>query len=65
MEKGLDLIKRLSCSTGLPEELVVKELRTLAHRAGISSENVTLEDFRKILSLYMKDVLIKAKADLS
>lgn len=65
MEKGLELIKRLSLYTGLPEGLVVEELKFLADKAGMDSENATLDDFREILSQYAQDVLSNARAKLS
>ncbi len=65
MEKGLELIRKLSLYTGLPERLVVEELKSLANQAGVDSENISLEDFREILSQYAQDVLTNARTKLS
>ena len=60
---GKTLIQQITESTGLPENLIQGELQTLIAAAGVQSDNVTLDDLRKILAEYMQEVLIAAKED--
>jgi hypothetical protein len=58
---GNEVFKKVTEATGLPQELVSKELATLLSVKGVSSADVTVEDLRVVLSEYLKEVIIKAK----
>jgi hypothetical protein len=58
---GLALLKLLIESTGLPPEAVERELSKILSKANIQPENLTLDDVRDLLAIYLQDVLIEAK----
>ena len=58
---GNELFKKVTKSTGLPEDLVSKELKELLSEKGISPSDVTLEELRETLSEYLKEVIVDAK----
>jgi hypothetical protein len=58
---GLALLKLLIQSTGLPPEAVERELTKILSKANIQPENLTLDDVRDLLAIYLQDVLIEAK----
>lgn len=58
---GLDLLKTLIESTGLPDQAVKAELDRLLIKHAINPETITLDDLRLILADYLQDVLIEAK----
>lgn len=62
--KGKDLIHTLIYGTGLPAEILAKELNNLliAHR--ISEDQVTVDQIRDILADYLQDVLLAAKHEV-
>lgn len=59
--QGDELVIQLSDLTGLPTEMVQKELGRLMAKAGVNPRNVTLEEVRDLLALYLQDVLLQAK----
>ena len=59
--QGLDLLKSLVQSTGLPEEAVEKEMQRLMTKHGIVTEELSLATLRIILAEYLQDVLLEAK----
>ncbi len=56
-----DVLKSLIQATGISEELISPELKSLTDRAGLSEENLTIEDLRLILAEYVQEVLLSAK----
>jgi hypothetical protein len=62
---GENLIGDVADATGLPSELISKELCTLLEKAGIHPTQTTLEDLRAILAEYVQDILLEAKANYS
>lgn len=58
---GQDVLKSLIQATGISEELISPELKSLTDRAGLSVENLTIEDLRLILAEYVQEVLLSAK----
>lgn len=62
---GEDLIREIVVATGLPQEIVAKELLQLISVAGGDPSNMTLEELRQILADYVQDVLLTAKENLT
>lgn len=60
---GPSLIDQIIDLTGLPKESVTKEFLSLLEKKGISTQNLTLEHVRIVLSEYLQDVLLKAKEE--
>ena len=58
-----DLFTEFVSATGLPTEMIGRELNRFIHRAGFSAESLTLEDLRVILADYLQDVLTDALTD--
>jgi hypothetical protein len=58
---GNELFKKVTEATGLPTELVSKELEGLLDAKGVDSADMTLEDLRKTLAEYVHEVILKAK----
>ncbi len=63
--EGIALLKLLIESTGLPTEAVEREIHRLVAKHGIKHTDITLDDVREILTSYLQDTLVEAKADLS
>jgi hypothetical protein len=59
--QGLDLLRNLVESTGLPPDAVERELQRLIAKHGIKAEDVSLSTLRIILAEYLQDVLLEAK----
>ncbi|MGZ3722066.1 MAG: hypothetical protein ACXVA9_03990 [Bdellovibrionales bacterium] len=59
--EGLSLLKLLIESTGLPPEAVERELNKVLAKGGFQREQLTLDDVRELLSIYLQDVLVEAK----
>lgn len=59
--QGEQLITQLSDLTGLPPEMVQKELRRLLAKSGLDAQALTLEDVRELLAVYLQDVLLQVK----
>jgi hypothetical protein len=62
---GNELLNEMISGTGLPEDLLSKELAELLKRAQISQEACSLEDLRAILAEYAQEVLLAAKQTYS
>ena len=62
---GENLIDDVADATGLPPELINKELCALLEKAGVHPTQTTLEDLRAILAEYVQDILLEAKAQYS
>ena len=59
MEAGW--LSELLQATGLPQDMVRKELQTLFEKEGLNENNITLDQLRYILASYAQDVLAGAK----
>jgi hypothetical protein len=59
--QGLELLRNLVESTGLPPDAVDRELQRLIQKHGIKAEDVSLSTLRIILAEYLQDVLLEAK----
>lgn len=62
---GIDFINNFIAATGLPSELVRKELSSLAELNGKKIEQLTLEDMRVLLVDYLQDALLSAHQEHS
>lgn len=56
---GESLFFELTNATGLPEELITKELDRLLASSGVTRHELTLDNLRTILANYIQDVLIE------
>jgi hypothetical protein len=61
--EGLSLLKLLIESTGLPPEAVERELNRILAKGNFQRDELTLDDVRELLSIYLQDVLIEAKQE--
>lgn len=59
---GLDLLKILIESTGLPTDAVEREIAKMLVAKKLDPENLSLDDVRELLAGYLQDVLVEAKA---
>jgi hypothetical protein len=50
-------------STGLPPEAVERELNKILAKGNFQREELTLDDVRELLSLYLQEVLVEAKQE--
>jgi hypothetical protein len=58
---GEKLLHEVTQATGLPQDLISKELADMLRRAGHAPETLTLESLRKVMADYLQDVLVNAK----
>jgi hypothetical protein len=58
---GNELFKTVTGATGLPSDLVAKELSKVLSNKGIARDEVTLEELRSALAEYLREVLLHAK----
>lgn len=58
---GKKLFDQVTEATGLPNDLVAGELRTLLRQAEIEPENMSLDDLRRVLAEYVQDILLSVK----
>lgn len=61
---GLELLRVLIESTGLPPESLEMEIHTLITRAGLEAQTLTLDQVRELLVDYLQDALTEAKASV-
>ena len=60
-----DLFDKVTGATGLPNDLISRELEQLVTAAGADKSSLTLEDLRTILADYVQEVLLAAKEEHS
>ncbi len=58
-----DILTNLIAATGISEELISSEIKSLTDRAGIKPQDLTIEDLRQILAEYVQEVLLSAKEE--
>ena len=58
---GLELIQVIADATGLPKQLIIAEIQTLASQQGITPEDLSLSQLRHLLVNYMQDILTESK----
>lgn len=54
---GNKLFSEVTGLTGLPEELIGEELKTLLERKGVEPEELTMESLREALADYLTQVV--------
>lgn len=59
--EGENLLGQITGATGLPSEVISKELVSLVAKAGKDADSVTLDELRVILAEYVQDILVTAK----
>lgn len=64
MMDGMGLFRTLVEATGLPNEAVEGELNRLFEKHGLSKEQITLEQLREVLEVYLQETLLDAKNSL-
>jgi hypothetical protein len=60
--EGMELLRVLIQATGLPGELVEREVMGLLNDHGLEPATITLDEVRDLLAIYLQDVLLEAKA---
>ena len=58
---GNQLFKSVTGATGLPEDLISKELDKVLLQKGIVRSEVTLDGLRDALAGYLREVILSAK----
>lgn len=58
---GMELIQYVAQNTGLPKDLIIKELQNLANEQGVSPDHLSLTQLRFLIANYMQDVLTEVK----
>lgn len=58
---GNQLFKSVTGATGLPEDLISKELDKVLSQKGIVRSEVTLDELRDALAGYLREVILSAK----
>lgn len=61
-KKGSELLDTVASLTGLPEELVQNELHELIAAAGQNAGNVTLDQLRQAMLLYLETLAQQEEA---
>lgn len=56
---GNKLFSEVTELTGLPEELISEELKSLLERKGVAPEQVTMESLREALADYLTQVIFE------
>jgi len=58
---GNELFRQVTRETGLPEDLVARELSKILSKKGIELNEVTLDELRLALAEYLREVILHAK----
>ena len=61
--EGKKLIDNIALLTGLPYQLVERELKGLIKKSSSTTSAISLAQIREILSEYLQDVIIEAKKE--
>lgn len=61
----MSVFEELIDHTGLPKELISKELTEQLEKKGLSPNSLSLDDLRVVLSEYLQDVILEAKKNFS
>jgi hypothetical protein len=59
------LLEELARATGLPENLVHRELNALLAKSGKDSEHLTLDLLREVIAEYLREVIFRMKIETS
>lgn len=63
MSGGKKLFSEVTELTGLPEELISEELKSLLERKGVVPEQMTMESLREALADYLTEVITQMGHD--
>lgn len=58
---GNELFKKVTDATGLPEDLIARELTSVLEDKGMNKNDVTLDELRTVLADYLREVILHAK----
>ncbi len=58
---GLDLLRFIVESTGLPPESLEKELTKIVSERGFEPGSLTMDQVREVLGDYLQETLVEAK----
>jgi len=58
---GNELFKKVTEATGLPEDLIAKELSDVLSTHGITTGDVDMEQLRSAMAQYLRQVILGAK----
>jgi hypothetical protein len=61
---GNKLFSEVTELTGLPEELIGEELKTLLERKGVEPEQLTLESLREALADYLTQMALEFEEEV-
>lgn len=62
---GNKLFSQVTALTGLPEELIGEELKSLLERKGVRPEQMTMESLREALADYLAQVALQIEGQVS
>ena len=62
---GKELLQQIIALSGLPEDSAQREVEALALKRNKNIDNLTLDDVRYILAMYLQDVLLATKKELA
>lgn len=62
---GKELLQQIIALSGLPEALAQREVEALALQKNKNIDDLTLDDIRYILTMYLQDVLLSTKKELA
>jgi hypothetical protein len=60
-----ELFAQVTDATGLPKDVISDELVRLLAKVGVSKDEMTLDDLRRVLADYVQDVLLNAKVEFT
>jgi hypothetical protein len=55
------LMEELIQLTGIPNELMRRELESMRNKAGLENKPLTIEDLRGLIAEYLQETLVEAK----
>ncbi len=61
---GNKLFSEVTELTGLPEDLISEELKSLLERKGVAPEQVTMESLREALADYLTQVVLQFESEV-
>ena len=56
-----DTIQQIAEATGLPHEMISKEILRLLHKKGLKPEEASLDDLRLVFSDYLRETILSVK----
>ena len=63
-QNSKDLLELLIAETGLPPELMERELNHLIVKLGMKKDKLNLEQLRQLMTVYLQEVLPQARQSL-